>query len=150
MKTLKNIRTTNRPLFLAIFLLRLALAATFLSAVFSRLGLWGSKSSGWEGFLEYTAQVNSFAPAGMIPFLAVSATVLETTFGILLLIGYKVRYVAYGAAVLTLFFALAMGYSFGIKDPLDYSVFVDSAAAFLLANVASSGRWSADEYLNRK
>lgn len=150
MDTLKHIDITNRRLLLAVFLLRLALAATFLSAVFSRLGLWGNKSSGWEGFLEYTAQVNAFAPAGMIPFLAVSATVLETTFGLLLLIGYKTKWVACAAAVLTLVFALAMAYSFGIKNPLDYSVFVDSAAAFLLANAASSDRWSVDGYLNKK
>lgn len=150
METLKKTKTVNRRLSLAVFLLRLALAATFLSAVFSRLGLWGDKSSGWEGFLEYTAQVNSFAPAGMIPFLAVSATVLETTFGLLLLIGYKTRWVAYAAAVLTLVFALTMAYSFGVKNPLDYSVFVDSAAAFLLASIASPGGWSADRYLNKK
>ncbi|MBC9797930.1 DoxX family protein [Sinomicrobium weinanense] len=149
METLKNTGTSNRRLPTAIFLLRLALAATFLSAVFSRLGLWGSQSSGWDGFLEYTAQVNSFAPAGMIPFLAISATVLETALGMLLLIGYKTRLAAYGAAILTLVFALTMAYSFGVKNPLDYSVFVDSAAAFLLAGMASSGRWSVDSGLNK-
>jgi len=32
----------------AILLLRIALAAGFLSAVASRLSLWGEKSSGWK------------------------------------------------------------------------------------------------------
>lgn len=31
-------------------LLRLAIALGFLSAVASRLNLWGKKSSGWNGF----------------------------------------------------------------------------------------------------
>ena len=45
---------------IAVFLLRIALAVGFLSAVSSRLNLWGSKSSGWSEFVRYTAEVNSF------------------------------------------------------------------------------------------
>ena len=138
----------NNRLSDATVLLRLALAATFLSAVLSRLGLWGDASSGWEKFVAYTAAVNSFAPVSIIPFLAVVATVLEVLLSLLLIIGYKTRLAAWGACILTLMFALAMAYSFGIKDPLDYSVFVDCAAAFLLANIAPY-KWSVDEYLQR-
>jgi putative oxidoreductase len=132
----------------ATVLLRLALAATFLSAVLSRLGLWGDTASSWEKFVEYTAAVNSFAPVSIIPFLAVAATVLEIILSVLLIIGYKTQLAAWGACILTLMFALAMTYSFGIKEPLNYSVFVDCAAAFLLANVAPY-KWSMDEYLQR-
>ncbi|HYL62654.1 MAG TPA: hypothetical protein VE077_08525 [Candidatus Methylomirabilis sp.] len=39
---------------------------------------------------------------------------------------------ALGSAILLLLFALAMAISFGIKSPLDYSVFGASSAAFLL------------------
>jgi len=46
----------------ATLFLRLGLASGFLSAVASRASFWGKHSSGWSGFLEYTAQVNSFAP----------------------------------------------------------------------------------------
>lgn len=133
----------------ATLLLRFALAATFLSAVSSRLGLWGAASSGWEGFLEYAASVNSYAPPAMVPFLAVSATILEISLSVLLIIGYKIRLAALGAGVLTLTFALAMAYSFGVKDPLDYSVFVDCTAAFLLATMGDY-KWSLDEYLNKR
>lgn len=115
--------------------LRCALSAGFLSAVASRLGLWGRHSSGWNKFLDYTAQVNSFVPHSLIPVLAITSTILELTLGVMLLIGFKTNYAAMGAAVLTLLFALAMTLSYGIKEPLDYSVFVFSAGAFLLATV---------------
>ena len=127
----------------AALLLRVALAATFLSAVASRLGLWGAHSSGWAGFVAYTRQVNSFAPAGLIPGLAVLATVLESSLGLLLLVGYRTRWAGYGAAALTLLFALAMTCSFGPKEALDYSVFVDCAAALLLA-AQPTHPWSLD------
>jgi len=64
----------------------------------------------------------------------------------LLLIGYKTNYAALGAAILALLFALAMTWSFGIKEPLDYSVFAVSAGAFLLATMPSY-RWSIDQLL---
>lgn len=127
-------------------ILRLALAAGFLSAVASRLGLWGKKSSGWSSFLDYTAQVNSFLPKSFIPTIAVIGTVLELVLGILLLIGFKTNYAAFGAALLTLLFAFAMTYSFGVKEPLDYSVFAFSAGAFLLATMPFY-KWSIDQLI---
>ena len=131
---------------IASLLLRLALASGFLSAVASRLNLWGSKSSGWNNFLAYTAQVNSFAPKSLIPAIAIISTILETGLGILLLIGFKTNYAAYSAALLSLLFALAMAWSFGIKEPLDYSVFPFCAGAFLLATMTSY-KWSIDQLL---
>jgi putative oxidoreductase len=133
---------------IASFLLRLALATGFLSAVASRLGLWGQQSSGWEKFLQYTAQVNSFAPKKMIPALAVASTILETLLGILLLLGFKTSLAATGAMMLTFLFAVAMTFSFGLKEPLDYSVFTFSAAAFVLATMPA-GKWSIDQYLTK-
>lgn len=127
-------------------LLRLALAAGFLSAVASRLSLWGKKSSGWSSFLDYTAQVNSFLPKNFIPTIAVIGTVLELGLGLLLLIGFKTNYAAFGAALLTLLFAVAMTYSFGVKEPLDYSVFAFSAGAFLLATMPYY-KWSIDQLI---
>lgn len=114
----------------------------------SRLNLWGNKSSGWDNFLQYTAEVNSFAPAAIIPFLAIAATGLEIGFSLFLITGYKIKWAAFGAGILTLLFALAMTYSFGIKEPLDYSVFVFSASAFLLSQIETT-KWSLD-YLLKK
>lgn len=130
----------------AALLLRLALAAGFLSSVASRLGFWGEQSSGWKNFVAYTGEVNSFAPAALIPFLAIVATILEASLGLLLLAGFMTRYAAIGSCVLTLLFASAMAYSSGVKSPLDYSVFAFSASALLLAAVPQH-RWSVDEKL---
>lgn len=130
----------------ATLLLRIAMAIGFLSAVLSRLGLLGKQSSGWENFLAYAEQVNSFLPKSFIPSITIFSTFLESLFAVLLLIGYQTRKIAIGASILTFLFALAMTYSFGIKEPLDYSVFVFSMGAFLLATV-DKYRWSLDEYL---
>jgi putative oxidoreductase len=120
---------------IATMLMRFALATGFLSAVGSRLSLWGSHSSGWAAYLDYTKSVNSFAPSSLIPSVAIMSTILETGLAILLLIGYKTRWAALGTSILTLLFALAMAYSFGLKEPLDYSVFAFSASAFLLSTM---------------
>lgn len=132
---------------IATLLLRLSLGSGFLSAVASRLGLWGSHSSGWNNFLQYTAQVNSFASPRLIPAIAVISTVLEISLGLLLLLGYQTQLSALAAMVLSLLFAAAMTWSFGLKEPLDYSVFVFSAGAFLLATLPGH-RWSIDQLLN--
>ena len=130
-----------------VFLLRVSLATGFLSAVASRLGLWGKQSSCWRSFITYTRQVVSFVPASAIPLVAVVSTVAETCLGLALLIGLKTSYAATGAGVLTLLFALSMAWSFGIKEPLDYSVFAFCAAAFLLSGMPYY-RWSADQLIN--
>jgi putative oxidoreductase len=59
-------------------------------------------------------------------------------FGVGLLIGYKLEYVAYGAAVLFALFAFAMTWSVGVKEPLNYSVFADAGGALLLGALASA------------
>lgn len=120
---------------LAILYARVALGAAFLSAVADRFGLWG-KYGGWKNFAtftQYTAQVNSFMPAFIIPFLAWAATAAELTLGITLIIGILPRWVAFGASTLLFLFGTAMAISFGVKSPLDYSVFSASAGALLLA-----------------
>lgn len=132
----------------AVLLLRIALAAGFLSAVSSRLGLWGANSSGWENFLAYTEKVNSFAPKHLIPAIALTATITESLLALLLFIGYQTKIAAVAASILTFVFALAMTYSFGVKDPLDYSVFTFSMAAFLLSTIEKY-RWSLDELISK-
>ena len=83
-----------------------------------------------------------------IPVIAIASTILETSLGLLLLVGYKTNYAALGAAALSLLFAVAMAWSFGIKEPLDYSVFAFSAGAFLLATMPSY-KWSIDQLLTK-
>jgi uncharacterized membrane protein YphA (DoxX/SURF4 family) len=116
---------------LALRFARFALAAAFLSAVGTRLGVWGHSS--FAEFEQYTAEVNSFMPAFTIPFLARAATVFELAFGIALLAGFQLRWAALGAAVLLAVFGTAMAISFGVRSPLDYSVFSASACALLVS-----------------
>jgi putative oxidoreductase len=119
----------------ALIYARVALGTAFLSGVAERFGLWGERSS-WKNFADferYTAQVNSFMPAVTIPFLAWTATAAELSFGIALVAGFRVRWAALGSALLLTLFGTAMAISFGIKSPLDYSVFSAAAGALLLA-----------------
>lgn len=117
------------------FYARIALGAAFLSAVAARFGLWhgtfGMKY--FADFIQYTAQVNSFLPAAVIPAVAWTATVAETSLGILLVAGLWPRWVSLAAAILLAMFGTAMAISFGPESPLDYSVFSASGAAVLLA-----------------
>ncbi len=115
---------------------RAALGIGFLSGIADRFGLWRGRNVGYgnfDGFMQYTAKVNSFMPASSILFLAWAATIAELVLGILLLLGIWLRWTAIASAILLILFGTAMAISFGPKSPLDYSVFPASAAAFLLA-----------------
>jgi putative oxidoreductase len=114
---------------------RIALGSAFLSAVASRFGLWDRTFDlkHFAKFIQYAAEVNSFMPAATIPFIAWSATVAETSLGILLILGLWPRWVSLAAAILLAMFGTAMAISFGLQSPMDYSVFSASGAALLLA-----------------
>ena len=120
---------------LGILYVRIALGSAFLSPVADRFGLLGKHASwgNFANFTRYVAQVNSFMPAFTIPVLAWAATAAETTLGILLILGIWPRWVALGSSILLFLFGTAMAISFGIKSPLDYSVFSASAGALLLS-----------------
>lgn len=114
---------------------RLALGAAFMSGNADRFGWYTGRNVGYgsfAGFVGYTAKVNSFMPAFSIPFLAWAATVVELSLGVALILGLWPRWVALGSAVLLALFGVAMAISFGIKSPMDYSVFSASAGAVLL------------------
>lgn len=114
---------------------RFALAAAFLSAVAGRFGLWSGQPS-WslsENFIARTAELNGWSPQFLIPVLAWSSTIAETTFAVMLITGFGVRWAAFGSAILLFWFATAMLIYTGLKPPLDYSVYSASACALLLA-----------------
>lgn len=134
----------NKPLYISSWFLRIALAAGFLSAVADRFGLWGAPGADgiawghWYYFSLYSAALTWYLPEFLHEPAAWAATVLEVLFGIGLLIGWKLRYFALASGVLLLIFALSMTLAFGIKAPLDYSVFTASAGAFVLATLPDS------------
>ncbi len=131
----KSVRTLKLER-LGILYARFALGAAFLSGIADRFGLYTGRNVGYgdfTGFEAYTAKVNSFMPASTIPFLAWAATAAEFSLGVALILGIWPRWVALASALLLVLFGTAMAISFGIKSPLDYSVFSASAAAVLLA-----------------
>jgi uncharacterized membrane protein YphA (DoxX/SURF4 family) len=120
----------------ATILLRLSLAASFLSAVADRFGLWGppgAKGVAWgnfQQFVDYTATLTFRAAS--VP-LAWVATVCEVGIAIALLVGWKLRETALASGALLTTFALSMAFALSPKAPLDYSVFTAAAASFALA-----------------
>ena len=133
---------------------RLALGASFLSAVADRFGLWGrygAKNVAWGDFahfVTYTGEVASLFPGSLARSFAWAATVAETLFGLLLIAGFKIRVVSVLSGLLLLSFALGMVTGLGIKTPLDYSVFSAAAAAFLLA-LWEPDRFTLDKFMTR-
>jgi uncharacterized membrane protein YphA (DoxX/SURF4 family) len=125
---------------LASAFLRLAMGAGLLSAVADRLGFWGPPGTAlvswgnFHNFLLYTAKLSPWCPAACIPLLGVLVTVAEAGLGILLVLGFFTRVSALLTGLLTLGFALAMTFVLGVHAPMNYSVFVFSAASFLLAS----------------
>lgn len=127
----------------AVLYLRWSLGLTFLSACADRFGLWGPHGSryaawgDWPHFVAYAATLNWFLPGWLQSPVAWIATLAELSFGIALILGVYLREAAYGSAVLLALFALTMTFSLGIKAPLNYSVFVDVGAAWLLGSVVN-------------
>jgi uncharacterized membrane protein YphA (DoxX/SURF4 family) len=136
------------------FLLRLALGAAFLSAVADRFGLWGAYGSpgvAWGDFAHftaYTAKLNWFVPAGLIPALAWAATAAEAALGLGLIFGLFTRASALLSCLLLLLFAASMTLALGVKAPLNYSVF-SAAAGALLLSAQDSFAWSIDSLVGR-
>jgi uncharacterized membrane protein YphA (DoxX/SURF4 family) len=134
--------------------LRLALAISFLSAVADRFGLWGAygrSNVAWGDygrFVDYTAKLNWFLPAAMIPTLAIIATFAETILGFLLVIGWKTRMTALLSGALLTAFALTMTLALGVKAPLNFSVF-SAAGGALLLGASANFPVSVDELLRR-
>jgi uncharacterized membrane protein YphA (DoxX/SURF4 family) len=121
---------------------RLALGGTFLAAVTDRLGLWGppgTSNVAWgnfDTFLAYAAQLNPYLPTTWMPAVGWGVTLAEVVCGLALIMGFQTRRVAMVSGLLLVAFALGMTLGFGIKAPLNSSVFSASAGAFLLATSA--------------
>jgi hypothetical protein len=104
--------------------LRLALGISFLSAVADRFGIWGvygQPNVAWGNyarFVAYTAKLNWFLPASIIPSLAIISTVAEVLFGFILVLGWKTRITTLLSGILLASFALTMTIALGVKAPL--------------------------------
>ena len=121
--------------------LRIAAGFSFFFYGSDRLGLWGKYGDpnvswgDWQHFMEYASKVMGFLPYSIAQVFAVIATTGEIIFGLMLIIGFKLRFAALCSAVLALLFAISMTISFGVFKPLAYSVYTVSAACFLLSTL---------------
>lgn len=136
------------------FLLRLAIAASFLMAVMDRLGLLGPPGSGvawgdWKHFVDYTNTLIPFANRPIANIMSIVATIAEFVFGILLIVGYRIKEAALGAAILTLSFGLCMAIFVSISAPISYPVFVFTGGALVLSCL-DHHEWSIDNYIKKR
>lgn len=121
--------------------LRLALGIGFILPVMDRfgwLGVPGNPTVGWGNwsiFLDYTNSLMPYLSRPLANIMAIIATAGELIFGVLLIIGYKIRLAAAGSFLLTLMFALSMLFFANYRAPFNYSVFVVSASSLLLATI---------------
>ncbi len=146
--------TLERAATYASFLLRLALGTAFLSAVADRFGVWGPPEAtgvawgSFENFLGYAATLNPYLPEPLRPALGWFVTIAETTLGVALIVGFRIRETAALSGGLLMAFAFGMTSALGVKSPLDYSVFTAAAGSFLLA-VHSKSPLSIDVWRER-
>ncbi|MGQ1928836.1 MauE/DoxX family redox-associated membrane protein [Ornithobacterium rhinotracheale] len=123
------------------WLVRLALSASFLSAVADRFELWPKDIStwgNWYNFVQYTQNLLYFIPPQWGIWAAYIATSLEIILGVLLLIPFKTKWVANTSGFLLLSFAISMLISLGLKPCLDYSVFTAIGASFALGLITKN------------
>jgi len=127
---------------LSAFALRLSLAASFLSAVADRFGMWGKPgepnvSSGDFGhFVVLTERLTSILPLALGPSMAWIATVAEIVLGLALLVGWRTRAAAFLSGSLLLLFGLAM--AFALLNPAVTTVlFGATTPEQVAANVGS-------------
>ena len=129
----------DRSVLIASWMVRIALAASFLSAVADRFGIWGPPGApgvAWGSLKQYeayAAKLNWFLAPALASPVAWVATTAEVLIAVGLLAGWRLKWVALAAALLLTAFATAMVVALGPKPPLDYSVFSAAGAAYLLA-----------------
>ena len=140
---------------LAQIFLRLALGIGFILPVLDRLGMLGAAGEpnvgwgNWTNFVDYTNSLMPYLNHNMANIMGAIATGAEIIFGVLLIIGFKIKITAYGSFLLTLSFALSMLFFAGYRAPFNYSVFTASAASLLLATIPFYN-WSIDKLLATK
>ncbi|UUO05614.1 DoxX family protein [Blastopirellula sp. J2-11] len=133
--------SASRFLTVAALFVRVALAASFLSAVADRFGIWTQLGSGevaWgnmDNFLAYTQMLLWYLPSSVVTIAGWTATILEIVIAAALLLGVAIRPTAIASGALLLVFAVSMTFGTGPEGPLSFSVWTAAAASLLLAAI---------------
>ena len=120
-------------------LLRFALGVGLLSAVADRFGVWGPHGVGavawgdFSDFIAYTGKLAPWVPRVALPAFSWIVTVAEAVLGLSLCAGLWINMVALLTSGMTPAFGVSMAAVLGLQSPFNYSVFVFSFAALLLA-----------------
>lgn len=134
-------------------LLRCAIGIGFLLPVLDRTGFFGAPGEpnvawgDWPNFVAYTHTLMPYVSESAAAFFGFVATLGEVLCGILLLVGYKIKYAAFASFGLTLVFALSMLFFLHYRAPFTFSVFVVSFSSLMLTTF-NNFPWSIDAYLN--
>ena len=137
---------------IAQLILRFALGIGFILPVMDRLGWMGAPGStgvawgNWQHFVDYTQTLIPFLSRPLSNVMGTLATIAESTFGVFLILGLRIKQIALGAAILTLFFGICMAVFIGIEAPFGYPVFVFTGGALVLSGLGHY-QWSIDNYL---
>ena len=137
---------------IAQLVLRIALGIGFILPVCDRLGILGPAGAAgvswgdWKHFVAYTNTLMPYFNHAIANIMALIATVAEALFGICLILGFKVKQIALGAALLTLIFGLSMAIFAGLSAPFNYPVFVFTGAGLVLSGLERY-KWSLDDLL---
>jgi uncharacterized membrane protein YphA (DoxX/SURF4 family) len=132
--------------------LRIALGIGFILPVSDRLGLLGPPGApnvawgDWNHFITYSNTLVPFLNHSMANVAGAIATIFEGIFGVCLILGFKTRQVALGAAALTFTFGLCMAIFIGFMAPFNYPVFVFTGAGLVLSGV-NRYKWSVDDLM---
>jgi uncharacterized membrane protein YphA (DoxX/SURF4 family) len=122
--------------------------------VADRFRLWGKPGEkgvawgNWDNFVSYTSTLNFGITGTLLRIIAVSATILEITLGVSMLIGFKIKWASFASGVMLLLFGLAMCINTKLKFALDYSVF-SAAGCCLLLYLHPKSKWSVDNLLKQ-
>ncbi|NJI73255.1 DoxX family protein [Sphingobacterium kitahiroshimense] len=136
-------------------LLRYSVGIGFLLPVMDRLGYFGAPGEtnviwgNWTSFVAYTHQLMPYVDLKTASFFGFLATAIEIICGILLLVGYKVRYAALASFGLTFIFAISMMFFLHFRAPFNFSVFVVSFSSLLLSTLPHFS-WSIDNYFYQR
>lgn len=134
--------------------LRFALGLGFILPVMDRIGWLGKPGSSgvawgdWSHFIDYTNSLMPFLNRSIANVMGFSASLAEAIFGICLLLGFKIKYVSLGGALITLSFAICMMATQGIYAPFQYPVFVFTGACLVLSGLGNY-KWSLDYNLSK-
>lgn len=120
--------------------LSVSLALDLGGAVADRFGAWGLPGApgvswgSWPGFVDYTAQLLPGLDRGVVVAAAVAATATEITLGVLLLSGWRRRWVGRATAGLLAVYLVAMALTVGADAVATFGLPVLVGGALLVSS----------------